>query len=287
MATLQVVPSVGARLGERINPVGVEMAEATILIIEDDDELREVIEAKLTKEGFAVSGVADGNAGREALGRDQPDLIILDLILPDVEGLTLCREVRESSDVLILILTGRTDEIDEVMGLETGADDYVTKPFSLRALTARIRALLRRQRRLAEVEAPLPAGAITPHARDGEIWVDELVSEEDSREPETPGGAGLPLARRGDLWRIDQRWHLMSTPKPPVNEAELRRNSMGIVDAGYIVEILGDADWIGMVKEVYLHDATTVDAVDQPIAHGYLIGDTAKSAELLQEGKPS
>lgn len=277
----------GARQGERIKPVGMEMAEAKILIIEDDDELREVIEAKLTKEGFAVSGAATGNAGREALRRDQPDLIILDLILPDVEGLTLCRELREYSDALILILTGRTDEIDEVMGLETGADDYVTKPFSLRALTARIRALLRRQRRRAEVEVPLPAGAIAPHARDGEIWVDELVSEEDSREPETPGGAGLPLARRGDLWRIDQRWHLMSKPRSPVNEAELRRNSMGIVDAGYIVEVLGDADWIGIVKEVYLYDATTVDAVDQHIAHGYLISDSAKCAELLQEGKPS
>jgi len=276
---------VGARQGKRIKPVGVEMPEATILIIEDDEELREVIEAKLTKEGFAVSGAADGKAGREALHRDQPDLIILDLILPDVEGLTLCREVRESSDVLILILTGRTDEIDEVMGLETGADDYVTKPFSLRALTARIRALLRRQRRIAEGEVSLPAGAIAPHARDSDIWVDALVSGEGSREPETPGGVGLALAGRGDLWRIDQRWHLMSEPKPPVNEAELGRNSMGIVDGGYIVEMLGDADWIGMVKEVYLYDATTVDAVDQPIAHGYLVGDTVKSAELMAEGK--
>jgi len=276
---------VGARLGEPIKPVGVKMPEATILIIEDDDELRDVIEAKLTKEGFAVSGAADGKAGWKALRRDQPDLIILDLILPDVEGLTLCRELREYSDALILILTGRTDEIDEVMGLETGADDYVTKPFSLRALTARIRALLRRQRRIAEVEVPLPAGAIAPHVRDGEIWVDELVSEEDSQEPETPGAAGLPLARRGDLWRIDQRWHLLGKPTSPVNEAELRRNSMGIVDAGYIVEILGDADWIGIVKEVYLYDATTVDAVGQPIAHGYLVSDMVKRAELLEAGK--
>lgn len=261
------------------------MPEAKILIIEDDDELREVIEAKLTKEGFAVSGAADGKAGREALGRDQPDLIILDLILPDVEGLTLCRELRESSDALILILTGRTDEIDEVMGLETGADDYVTKPFSPRALTARIRALLRRQRRLAAVGVALPAGAIAPHARDSEIWVDGLVSGEGSREPETAGGTGLILAGSGDLWRVDQRWHLLSKPTSPVNEAELKRNSMGIVDAGCVVEILGDADWIGIVKEVYLYDARTMDAVDQPIAHGYLVSDTVKNAELLQEGK--
>ena len=156
----------GASQGEVIKPAGMEMPEAKILIIEDDDELREVIEAKLTKEGFAVSGAADGKAGRDGLRRDQPDLIILDLILPDVEGLILCRELREHSDVLILILTGRTDEIDEVMGIETGADDYVTKPFSLGALTARIRALLRRQDRLGAVGIALPAGAMAPHARD-------------------------------------------------------------------------------------------------------------------------
>jgi len=80
---------------------------------------------------------------------------------------------------------------------------------------------------------------------------------------------------------------LLSKPTSPVNEAELKRNSMGIVDAGYVVEILGDADWIGIVKDVYVYDARTMGAMNQPIAHGYLASDTVKNAELLQEGKRS
>lgn len=261
------------------------MAEAKILIIEDDDELRVAVEKKLIQEGFAISGVADGKSGWDAFSREKPDLIILDLILPDVEGLTLCRELRESSEVLILILTGRTEEIDEVMGLESGADDYVTKPFSLRALTSRIRALLRRRRPSGVTKMPLPVGAIAPHAVDDDIWVEELIPEEAALEADEQPARSFHLASPGDLWRINQKWHLMSEPEPPANEAELRRNLMGIVDAGYIVEILSNADWIGVVKEVYLYKATTMDEVDEPIARGYLVSNTVNDTELVYEGK--
>ena len=120
------------------------MAAGKILIIDDDQDLSEAIEKKLTNEGFEVATACDGSGGLAAVLRDEPDLVILDLMLPDLDGLTICRRLREISNVYILILTAKTEEIDEIMGLELGADDYVTKPFSPRALSSRIRSLLRR-----------------------------------------------------------------------------------------------------------------------------------------------
>ncbi len=268
------------------------MAEAKILIIEDDDELRGAVEKKLTNEGFEISTAADGATGLVAFDQNKPDLIILDLMLPDMDGFTVCRELRESSDVFILILTAKIEGVDQVKGLELGADDYVTKPFSLRALTARIRALLRRQRAITEKGEALVVGAIAPDVIHDDIWVDYLTPEEAAGEAAAvqpapaQAGTSMTLANPGDFWRIDQRWHLIREPKAPVNEAQLKRNLMGIVDAGYIVEILGIADWVGVIKEVYLYKATTMEQVDEPIAHGYLLTNACKNAELLQQASP-
>ncbi len=261
------------------------MSEATIDIIEDDDDLRTVLEKKLTNQGFEVKTAADGQTGLAAVQENKLDLVILDLGLPDIDGFVLCRRLRELSDVPILILTAKTEEAEQVMGLELGADDYVTKPFSPRVLTSRIRALLRRRQAPDVSKMPLLVGVIAPDAVDDEIWVAELAAGEGTSGEDQKSGAGLALSGPGDLWRIDQRWHLVREAKPPANEAQLKRSSMGIVDAGYIVEIISNADWIGVVKEVYLYKATTMDEMDQPIAHGYLIGNTIKSAELVQEGQ--
>ena len=115
-----------------------------ILAVDDDPHIREVIRVALRKAEMTVTEARDG---KEALGRfaaDRPDLIILDIGMPELDGLEVCRQIRKSSDVPILFLTARDDEIDRVLGLEIGGDDYVTKPFSPRELVARVNVILRR-----------------------------------------------------------------------------------------------------------------------------------------------
>ena len=116
----------------------------TILVVDDEPTLRETVVDALQVEGFRVVSAADG---LEALARfrdERPDLVLLDLMLPELSGIEVCRAIRVESDVPIIMLTARDSEVDKVVGLELGADDYVTKPFSMRELSARIRALFRR-----------------------------------------------------------------------------------------------------------------------------------------------
>jgi two-component system OmpR family response regulator len=115
-----------------------------ILIVDDHREIRDLVSRALTKEGFRVSTAADGRAMRKALSDSRVDLILLDLMLPGEDGLSLCRALRAESNIAIIMLTAKGDEVDRVIGLEMGADDYLPKPFGSRELIARIRAVLRR-----------------------------------------------------------------------------------------------------------------------------------------------
>jgi len=135
----------------------------TILVVEDEPTLRETLAEALEADGYGVSTAADG---REALTRfraDDPDLVLLDLMLPELSGIEVCRIIRRESGVPIVMLTAKDSELDKVVGLEIGADDYVTKPFSLRELSARIRAHLRRSDQAAETAPPplLELGSVT------------------------------------------------------------------------------------------------------------------------------
>jgi DNA-binding response OmpR family regulator len=121
------------------------MAEK-ILIVEDEPSLLETLIYNLDRQGYWVEGVADGGSALEAARRLQPDLIVLDLMLPVLDGFEVCRILRQEMNVPIIMLTARDDEIDRVLGLELGADDYLTKPFSMRELLARVKAQLRRVR---------------------------------------------------------------------------------------------------------------------------------------------
>jgi DNA-binding response OmpR family regulator len=126
----------------------------TILVVEDEPTLRETLAYNLEQDGFRVLAAADG---REALVRFRSgpvDLVVLDLMLPELSGMEVCRIIRQESGVPILMLTAKDSEIDKVVGLELGADDYVTKPFSLRELQARIRALMRRSEQQVAVQPP-------------------------------------------------------------------------------------------------------------------------------------
>jgi two-component system response regulator ResD len=121
-----------------------EMEKEVVLLVEDQDVDRKLITAALEKDGYRVVPAATGEEGLEFLAQVQPSLVLLDLILPGIDGLEVCRQIRAKTDVPIIMVTGRDDEVDKVVGLELGADDYMTKPYGLRELLARVRAMLRR-----------------------------------------------------------------------------------------------------------------------------------------------
>lgn len=123
------------------------MAKITILVIDDEKDFIELVKYNLEKDGFLVKGVLDGESGLLAASRDIPDLIIVDLMLPGIDGLEVCRRLRSdgrTASIPIIMLTAKSAEPDRVVGLELGADDYVTKPYSPRELSARVKAVLRR-----------------------------------------------------------------------------------------------------------------------------------------------
>jgi DNA-binding response OmpR family regulator len=122
------------------------MAGPKVLLVDDDARLREIVSMALEGEGYRVKGAGSAEDAMRLLERDDPDLLILDVMLPGKDGFELCREIRTKSPLPILMLTAKTDTVDVVVGLESGADDYVTKPFVTKELVARIRALLRRSR---------------------------------------------------------------------------------------------------------------------------------------------
>ncbi len=141
----------------------------TILVVEDEPALQAAIGYNLRREGHRVLAAADGPTALSLMA-EGPDLVILDLMLPGIDGFEVCRRVRQQSSVPIIILTARTDEVDRVVGLELGADDYLTKPFSMRELLARVKALLRRRNLiLAELQARGAAGEERLVAGDLEI----------------------------------------------------------------------------------------------------------------------
>ncbi|MGN1386723.1 MAG: response regulator YycF [Bacillus sp. (in: firmicutes)] len=143
--------------------------EKKILVIDDEKPIADILEFNLKKEGFDVYCAYDGNEALEKVEEVKPDLILLDIMLPLRDGMEVCREVRKKYDTPIIMLTAKDSEIDKVLGLEFGADDYVTKPFSTRELLARVKANLRRQQSIAnqmaeeEESKEITVGALTIH----------------------------------------------------------------------------------------------------------------------------
>jgi len=153
----------------------------TILIVEDDPDIRRLVADLLCREGFGVEEADGAAAMDEVLARMRPDLVILDLMLPGEDGLSICRRIRAQDALPILMLTAKSDEIDRVVGLEMGADDYLTKPFGPRELLARVRAVLRRGR----------AMALAPPSR--RFAFDRFIIDFDARQIADAGGNGLTL----------------------------------------------------------------------------------------------
>ncbi len=129
----------------------------TILVVDDERRIIELARMYLEQDGFRVTSATNGTTARRMILQDKPSLVVLDLMLPGMDGLEVCRRVREESDVPIIMLTARGEDIDKIVGLELGADDYLTKPFNPRELLARVKAILRRtERSAAPDEAPPP-----------------------------------------------------------------------------------------------------------------------------------
>ncbi len=141
-----------------------------VLVVDDDKALVSVLRAALEEEGWRVSVAHDGKAGLARFHQGAFDVLLLDVLMPELDGLELCRRVRQSSEVPVVFLTSRADEIDRITGLETGADDYVVKPFSTRELVARIRAIRRRVER--RPEAPVPGTSLGEPLTAGPLRID-------------------------------------------------------------------------------------------------------------------
>jgi DNA-binding response OmpR family regulator len=132
----------------------------TVLVVDDERNIVDLVRLYLEKEGLAVVAAGDGPTALEAFARHAPDLVVLDLMLPGIDGWEVCREIRRRGPTPILMLTARSDDVDAVVGLELGADDYVTKPFNPRVLVARVRSLLRRADATASGDGPVVVGSL-------------------------------------------------------------------------------------------------------------------------------
>lgn len=178
-------------------------SQPRVLVVDDEPTIREVVTTYLQRDGFRVDTASTGTEAVEILRRGLPDLVILDLMLPGVGGLNILRDLRSNSTVPVIVLTARTDEADRIIGLELGADDYVSKPFSPRELVARVRSVLRR----ANVE-PAPGVEV--------LDFDRLVIDTISREVTVDGEPASLTAREFDLLAF-----LASSPRQVFSRSQL------------------------------------------------------------------
>ncbi|HEY5649945.1 MAG TPA: response regulator transcription factor [Acidimicrobiia bacterium] len=153
------------------------MTAPRILVVDDDRELREMLTRYLEAEGFAVFGVSEGQSALARFESMKPDLVVLDVAMPKVDGLEVLRRIRSQSTVHVIMLTAKAEEVDRVLGLTLGADDYVTKPFSPRELVARIRAVLRREREPVEEDEALRFTELIVDPVSREVTVDGRSAE--------------------------------------------------------------------------------------------------------------
>jgi DNA-binding response OmpR family regulator len=185
---------------------------ATVLVVDDEPIVREVVVRYLAREGHRTLEAGDGDGARDAIESGAPDLVVLDVMLPGTDGLELCRWIRSSSDLPVIMLTARGEEADRIVGLELGADDYVTKPFSPRELAARVRTVLRRSGPSREGAARLSFGGV------------EL--ERETREVRRAGAEVRLTAKEFDLL-----WFLASHPRRVFSRDQLMASVWGYAAA--------------------------------------------------------
>ncbi len=201
------------------------MSSSTVLVVEDEEAFVDALTVGLRREGFLVEVARDGGEALERFGSVNPDLVLLDVMLPTISGIDVCREIRKRSKVPIIMVTAKSSEIDTVVGLEVGADDYVTKPYRLRELVARIRAVMRR--------TPLvdDAALVSGEA----LMVDDVVVDTESHE----------------VWVRDQLVSL------PLKEFELltllMENAGRVLTRATLIDRVWGSDYVGDTKTLDVH----------------------------------
>ena len=216
-----------------------------VLVVEDEPALIDTLSYSLARQGYEVRTATDGAKALEVARREQPDLVVLDVMLPTLDGFEVCRILRQEMSVPILMLTARTDEIDKIVGLEVGADDYLTKPFSMRELIARVKALLRRVR---------------------------LVREEIASEDKEAGGNGLSTERlvfdelvidlgRREVFFKEKHYHLK--PKEFDLLDFISRNRGIVLSRDLILERVWGWDYDGGSRTVDVHVRWLREKVEQ------------------------
>ncbi|MBM3945460.1 MAG: response regulator transcription factor [SAR202 cluster bacterium] len=210
-----------------------------VLVVEDEVNLLEAVKYNLEREGFTVLSATDGEQGLEIAHASKPDLVILDVMLPKMDGLEVCRLLRKQSSVPVLMLTAKAQEVDRVVGLEIGADDYVSKPFSMRELMARVRALLRRARASGSTDDT--AGAVLTA---GDLEVD----------------TGSHIAKlKGEVLEMKPReFQLLSL---------LMTNRSRVLTRDQILERLWGHDYIGDSRTVDVHIRWLREKIEPDPAH--------------------
>ncbi len=193
------------------------MSGEHVLVVDDEPSVVEVVGLYLRREGFRVTEAGDGQSAMEAVARELPDLLILDVMLPKVDGLAVVSRVRAKAEVPIILLTARREESDRVLGLELGADDYVVKPFSPRELLSRVRAVLRRSRRTAP--APLDEADLRPLACRG------ITLDPKTREVKVEDEPRTLTAKEFDLL-----WFFMRHPRQVFSRTQLLENVWGLTE---------------------------------------------------------
>jgi two-component system response regulator RegX3 len=210
-----------------------------VLLVEDEEALADSVRYNLEREGYAVVLASDGRSAMERFRAEAPALVILDLMLPEVSGLDVCRAIRSESDVPIIMVTAKDSEADKVAGLELGADDYVTKPFSMRELVSRVRANLRRVRGTTAPDQPL----------------DDVLT-------------GGPV--RMDVPRHDVVVRGQATPFPPKEfellETFLRRKGR-LLTREYLIDTVWGADYFGDTKTLDVHVKRVRQKIEQDPHH--------------------
>ncbi len=212
------------------------MTERRVLVVEDERSLAEALQFNLERQGYAVTLESDGSSAIQRVRDDTPDLVLLDVMLPGLDGFEVCRRIRAHSRVPILMLTARGEEVDRVLGLEIGADDYLTKPFSLRELLARVRALLRRAG--SHDDAPLPGS--------------------------TAGNIRVSTTERR-AWRDDQELHLR--PREFDLLAFLVRNQSLALSRQQILDGAWGSDYVGDERTVDVHVRALRELIEDDPAH--------------------
>jgi len=214
----------------------------TVLVVEDESSIASFVALYLKNAGYKVRSVGTGEAALEQVGAERPDLIVLDLMLPDIDGIEVCRRIRKSSEVPILMLTARDEDVDKIIGLEVGADDYLTKPFNPRELVARVKSILRRsvpERREVETkeikhgDLSIDAGRREVRVGDKEI---QLAPKEFDLLWELLDHRGLVLTRDQLLERVWGYTFAGDTRTVDVHVRQLRRK---LGDASPIVTVWG------------------------------------------------